>query len=145
MADRARIRRRSLLTDLIDDLAAGTNSVLEHGFLTQVVRPHALPEPSDRQAPRIGARGREYRDVVYAEFGTVVELDSRWHDTDEASDRDADRDLDDLASGQITPRLRYRQVFGTPCRTAARLGAILRNRGWEGTATACSEDCDVAA
>lgn len=38
-----RLRRRRLLTRLVDDLAAGTHSVLEHGFLTQVVRPHGLP------------------------------------------------------------------------------------------------------
>lgn len=143
MADRSRLRRRALLADLSADLAAGTHSVLEHGFLTQVVRPHAIPDPTDRQAARAGARGKEYRDVAYPEFDTIVELDSRWHDNDRASDRDADRDLDDLASGQITPRLRYRQVFGTPCRTAERLGAILGQRGWAGSLSACSPDCTV--
>ena len=58
LAARSRIRRRALLTELVADLAAGTHSVLEHGFLTRVVRPHALPEPSARQAPRVGERGR---------------------------------------------------------------------------------------
>ncbi len=144
LAARSRVRRRAMLTDLIEDLAAGTHSVLEHGFLTHVVRPHGLPEPTDRQSPRIGALGSEYRDIEYADFDTVVELDSRWHDNDKASDRDADRDLDDLASGQITPRLRYRQVFGTPCRTALRLGSIFGQRGWDGTPTPCSAECHVA-
>ncbi|KRF35025.1 type IV toxin-antitoxin system AbiEi family antitoxin domain-containing protein [Nocardioides sp. Soil805] len=145
LGSRPRIRRRTLLADLLDDLAAGTHSVLEHGFLTTVVRPHALPEPSARQAPRVGAKGIEYRDAEYAELGVVVEMDSRWHDTERAADRDADRDLDDLAGGQVTVRLRYRQVFGTPCHTAARLGLLLRRRGWNGSSTACSPSCAVPA
>lgn len=144
LSNRSRIKRRALLVELIDDLAAGAHSVLEHGFLTRVVRAHQLPEPTHLQAAREGAHGREYRDVSYAPFATVVELDSRWHDNDKASDRDADRDLDDLASGEVTTRLRYRQVFGTPCRTAHRLGSILGQRGWEGTAEPCSPACLVA-
>lgn len=145
LSGRSRIRRRPLLIALILDLAAGTHSVLEHGFLTLVVRSHELPEPSDRQAPRVGVTGSEYRDVEYAAFTTVVELDSRWHDTAKASDRDADRDLDDLANGQITTRLRYHQVFATPCRTAGRLGAILQQRGWAGAPTPCSPACLLAS
>ncbi len=141
---RSRIRRRALLTELVADLAAGTHSVLEHGFLTRVVRPHALPEPSARQAPRVGPKGAEYRDVEYVELDTVVELDSRWHDTEHAADRDSDRDLDDLASGRVTVRLRYRQVFDTGCRTAARLGAVLRQRGWTGVPVPCSPTCEVS-
>lgn len=143
MADRSRLRRRALLTSLVDDLEAGTHSVLEHGFLDRVIRPHGLPEPSARQSPVSGARGREYRDVAFAELEMFVELDSRWHDTDAASSRDADRDLDDLAQGHLTPRLRYTQVFGTPCRTADRLASIFARRGWSGTATPCSSRCPV--
>lgn len=142
---RGRIRRHALLTELVSDLAAGTHSVLEHGFLARVVRPHSLPEPSARQAPRAGPRGSEYRDAEYVDLGLVVELDSRWHDTERAADRDSDRDLDDLAGGRVTIRLRYRQVFGTPCRTAVGLGAVLRRRGWAGAPVPCSPGCDVVA
>lgn len=144
LASRPRIRRRSLLITLVDDLATGTHSVLEHGFLTRIVRAHGIVEPSQRQAPRVGVDGSEYRDVEFAQFATVVELDSHWHDNNASSDRDADRDLDDLACGQVIARLRYRQVFGTPCRTAVRLGALLGQRGWAGTATPCSSTCEVA-
>lgn len=144
MAARPRLRRRALLEALVADLAAGTHSVLEHGFLDRVVRPHVLPEPTVRQAPRDGGSGTEYRDAEYVELGTVVELDSRWHDTNSAADRDADRDLDDLADGRVTVRLRYRQVFSTPCSTAARLGALLRQRGWPGKPVSCSASCAIA-
>jgi hypothetical protein len=134
---RSRLRRRALLTDLIDDLERGTHSVLEHGYLVRVVRPHGLPEPTARQAPVAGGNHREYRDTDHADVGLYVELDGALHDEPEARDDDADRDLDDLARGRVTPRLRYRQVFATPCRTASRLAATFRARGWNGTPVPC--------
>ncbi len=144
MTARSRLRRRSLLTGLVEDLDAGTHSVLEHGFLVRVVRPHALPEPDARQGPRTGLRGREYRDADYDALGLTVELDGITHDTPAARADDADRDLDDLAAGRVVGRLRYRQVFGTPCRTAGLLGAVLRARGWEGGPVPCGPDCELA-
>ena len=143
MTARPRLRRRALLTALVDDLAAGTHSVLEHGFLTRVVRPHALPEPTHRQGPRTGRRGKEYRDVEYDDLALTIELDGGTHDTASAKAEDADRDLDDLAAGRVVSRLRYRQVFGTPCRTAARLDLLFRVRGWRGAAAPCGPGCEV--
>lgn len=67
-----------LITDVIQTRctdAAGTCSVLEHRFLTDVVRAHGLPEPT-RQSPRIvtdGGRRREYRDAEWVDEGLVVE------------------------------------------------------------------------
>ncbi|WP_254180119.1 hypothetical protein [Nocardioides pinisoli] len=144
MQRRGRLRRRVLLTDLLADLERGTHSVLEHGYLTRVVRPHRLPEPTSQQAPVVAADGRQYRDAEHADLDAVVELDSRLHDETEARDDDADRDLDDLARGRVAPRLRYRQVFSTPCRTALRMAAVFRDRGWEGTPVPCaSPACEV--
>jgi hypothetical protein len=136
---RARLRRRTLLSRLLVDLELGTHSVLEHGYLVRVLRPHAMPEPTGRQAVVRGEDGTEYRDVVHDDFDLTVELDGRFHDTTEARDTDADRDLDDLARGRSAPRLRYRQVFGTPCRTASRLAVIFRDRGWTGVPRSCGE------
>ena len=134
---RGRLRRRDLLTDLLDDLERGTHSVLEHGYLVRVVRPHGLPEPTSRQEPVLTARGTEYRDAAHGDLDLSVELDGTLHDATEARDADADRDLDDLARGKVTPRLRYRQVFATPCRTADRLGRLFRARGWTGRLRSC--------
>ena len=142
---RGRLQRRVLLTDLLDDLEQGTHSVLEHGYLARVVRPHGLPGPTSRQTLVLGGRGAEYRDVSHGDLDLSVELDGTLHDVTEARDRDADRDLDDLARGAVTPRLRYRQVFATPCRTADRLGTLFRLRGWDGHPHPCgAQGCDVA-
>jgi hypothetical protein len=135
---RARLRRRTLLSRLLVDLELGTHSVLEHGYLERVLRPHALPEPTGRQAVVHGEGGTEYRDAVHDDLDLTVELDGSLHDTTEARDTDADRDLDDLARGRSTPRLRYRQVYATPCRTASRLAAVFRARGWTGVPRSCA-------
>lgn len=145
MDARRRVRRRALLAALLDDLAAGTHSLLEHGFLTRVVRPHRIPEPSRRQSERTGGSGTEYRDVEYADQGRHFELDGRaGHDDPRSRDRDADRDLDDEADGLTTVRLRWRQVFGSPCRTAERVARILQRGGWTGRAEPCGPGCLIA-
>ena len=141
---RGRLRRRTLLTTLLADLEEGTHSVLEHGYLTRVLRPHRLPEPTSRQLVVADAAGRQYRDVAHDDVDAVVELDGRLHDETGVRDDDADRDLDDMARGKVTPRLRYRQVFATPCRTAARLAAIFGDRGWAGLPHPCdAPGCEV--
>jgi predicted methyltransferase len=49
---------------------------------------------------------RRYRDVVYAEFEQVVELDGRlFHDSADARDADLDRDLDAAVERLGTVRL----------------------------------------
>ena len=60
MAARARLRRREWLSGVLDDIANGTCSVLEHGYLTRVERAHGLPA-GDRQTPRASDRGSEFR------------------------------------------------------------------------------------
>lgn len=65
LAGRSRMPRRRWLSRLLDDLATGACSVLEHAYLTRVERAHGLPLP-DRQAVRTGVAGREYRDASYA-------------------------------------------------------------------------------
>lgn len=142
---RGRLRRRGLLTDLLADLERGTHSVLEHGYLTRVLRPHGLPEPTSQQEALGAGATRQYRDVAHADVKLHVELDGRLHDETDVRDDDADRDLDDLARGLVTPRLRYRQVFATPCRTASRLAVLFAARGWDGTPRSCgAPDCVVS-
>ena len=142
---RGRLRRRRLLTDLLGDLDRGTHSVLEHGYLARVLRPHGLPEPTSQQSVVDVGTGTQYRDVAHADLDMSVELDGQLHDGSEARDEDADRDLDDLARGKVTPRLRYRQIFATPCRTASRLAEVFRDRGWDGEARTCgAPGCEVA-
>lgn len=136
---RRRIPRRAFIDAVLRDVEEGTCSVLEHGYLTRVERPHGLPVAT-RQAtdPR---RGPLYRDVLYDDLGQVVELDGRvFHSGARNRDRDLDRDLDAAADGLDGIRLGWGQVFARPCHTAQRVGAILRRRGWEGSLQQC-ESC----
>jgi hypothetical protein len=138
-----RLRRGAFVVALLDDIATGAHSVLEHGYLTRVERAHGLPVAS-RQVERTAATGKEVRDVEYVEYATVVELDGRlWHDSFDAQGRDAGRDLADHASGRRAIRLRWRQVFGTPCATAASLATVLQRAGWQGRPVACGDGCPI--
>ena len=127
-----RIARREFLVAVLQDVAHGTCSTLEHGYLTRVERPHGLPV-ADRQV-LASSRGPILRDVEYRRFGLIVELDGRlFHDNARSRDRDLDRDLDALVEGRSTGRLGWGQVFGRPCDTARRVGRILQLGGWQGT------------
>lgn len=79
------------------------------------------------------------RDVAYAAYGLVVELDGRaFHGSVAARDADHARDLDAAVARKVrTVRLTYGQVLGDPCRTAARIGELLRFGGWEGQVRSC--------
>lgn len=133
---RPRIPRRRFLVDVLDDLGSGACSVLEQAYLTRVERAHGLPRGLRQRAA--WSAGRIYRDVDYDEYGLVVELDGRtFHDTARSRDRDLDRDLDTVVEGRLTIRLGWGQVFGRGCQTAVRVGLLLQQRGWAGTATPC--------
>jgi len=142
-----RLRHRRLVLRLLDDLASGASSVLEHEYLVRVERAHGLPTPR-RQSPRRTPDGREFRDVEYSAYGVVIELDGRLgHDSWAGQGTDADRALDDLAGAteSVTARLRWRQVFETPCRTAARIGRILQRRGWTVEIRSCGPGCEAVS
>jgi hypothetical protein len=140
---RTRLGRRAWIESVLLDVAAGTCSVLEHGYLHWVERPHGLGDPRRQVVDRLGA-GSVYRDVVHP-CGLVVELDGRlFHDTARQRDKDFDRDLDAAAGGARTVRLSYGQVFDRPCWTAARVARVLRHHGWTGCARPCRPDCAVA-
>lgn len=129
--------RRRFILAVLDDVAAGACSTLEHGYLARVERTHGLPR-AGRQV-RASARGPIYRDVLYTHQALVVELDGRlFHDTARARHRDLERDLDARVAGLTSVRLGWGQVFGTPCRTAARIATLLRAGGWGGAAV-CPE------
>ena len=142
LADRTRVPRRDWMTDVLSDVAAGTCSVLEHGYLTRVERPHGLSTARRQVRDRLGA-GTVFRDVVYA-VGPVFELDGRlFHDTTAQRDRDMDRDLLTAVGGQDTVRLSYGQVYDRPCWTAAAVALLLASAGWRGEPRRCGPDCWV--
>ncbi|MCD6640936.1 MAG: hypothetical protein LT071_13600 [Nocardioides sp.] len=141
LARRRRAARRGFLTGLLDDVAQGTCSVLEHGYLTRVERPHHLPTLM-RQVREVTASGVVYRDGALPEV--IVELDGRlFHNTAEQRDSDFERDLDAAVEGRGTVRLTYGQVFERPCSTAAKLSRLFVRLGVP-AGRPCSPECVVA-
>ena len=140
---RVRLRRRKWLVDVLDDIAGGTCSVLEHTYLTAVERAHGLPSAS-RQSRERHDRGSIYRDVDYGRFGLIVELDGKlFHDSARQRDVDLDRDLDAMVDGRRTVRLGWGQVFERACRTASKVGQLLQSGGWKGQPRLCAPRCSV--
>lgn len=137
---RGRLRRRAWLRAVLVDIADGTCSVLEHGYLTLVERPHGLPR-AIRQKRSKSSLGICYRDAEYGEQ-LIVELDGRVHH-DSATRRDADfeRDLDAAVDGRSTVRLSYGQVFGRPCQTAGKVSQVLQRHGIAVSGRPCGPQC----
>lgn len=137
---RSRLRDRAWLVGVLEDVAEGTCSVLEHGYLDRVLRPHGLPAGL-RQVRHSRAGRATYADVDHG--GLVVELDGRlFHDSAVARDLDLGRDLSAAVDGLEALRLGYGQVFRDGCATAAALGAVLQRRGWDGQPTRCADCAD---
>ncbi|HET6563200.1 MAG TPA: hypothetical protein VFG72_15105 [Marmoricola sp.] len=136
----SRLPRRAFLLELLEDVATGTFSVLEHRYLTKVERPHGLPT-AQRQRRVAPGRRPAYRDVEYLGGALVVELDGRLgHDETEDRWADLDRDIDSVEAGATTVRLAWGQVLD-PCRAASAVGRLLRAVGWRGTVKPCGPAC----
>jgi hypothetical protein len=139
---RSRLPRRAWIETVLADIASGTCSVLEHGYLHRVERAHGLGGAHRQVVDKLGA-GSVYRDVVY-DCGLVVELDGRlFHDTTHQRDKDFDRDLDAASTGARTIRLSYGQVFDRPCWTASRVARVLALHGWQGRPVSCDDQCVI--
>jgi hypothetical protein len=144
LAERPRMPRRSWLEAALRDVAEGTCSALEHGYLTRIERPHRLPRDT-RQVRATSSLGVVYRDAEYAD-ACVVELDGRlFHDSATQRDADFERDLDAAVDGRSTVRLSWGQVFDRPCRTGAKLVVVLRAHGVVVEPVSCAPGCAVGA
>ncbi len=137
-----RLRRRNLLAEILLDVSHGAFSALERRYLDQVERAHGLPR-GVRQERVEGETGVLYRDVLYSEFDTAVELDGRLgHEWSADRWSDLDRDVAAAADGVLTVRLGWKQVL-EPCRLAGSIARILRSRGWQGQPSGCSPTCPL--
>src|SRR5262249_19815571 len=134
-------RGPAIMAALSPDLA-GIHSPLEYRYYHDVERPHALPK-SKRQSRTTLGRTRSYRDVLYDEYGLIVELDGQVaHPADERW-RDIRRDNASAAGGVITLRYGYPDLTANPCPVAAQVAEVLRLRGWQGKPQRCSPDCPI--
>ena len=135
-----RLPRRSLMIAVLEDVATGAFSVLEHRYLTRVERPHGLPTAT-RQRRVLMGRHPAYRDVEYLGGALVVELDGRLgHTRTEDRWADLDRDIANVVAGSANLRLTWGQVLD-PCRVAAAVASLLAAVGWRGRLRSCGPGC----
>jgi very-short-patch-repair endonuclease len=130
--DRARVRHRELLREMLTDVAQGAESPLELRYLTEIERPHGLPRAKRQVRSR---NGKEIRDLLYEEWATIVELDGRVHIAGRF--RDMERDNAALLGGDVTLRYGWPDVTERPCAVAWEVAALLIRRGWTGVPTRC--------
>ncbi|ALG85252.1 type IV toxin-antitoxin system AbiEi family antitoxin domain-containing protein [Gordonia phthalatica] len=142
LAARSRTGRRAFLESVLVDVRDGACSVLEHRYLTEVERAHGLPRGARQTETGVGRRG--FRDVEYAEWRLIVELDGRLnHDSATARDADMERDLDAAVfASKRSLRLGWGQAERA-CRTAGKVARVLNNLGWTGSASACGPTCSI--
>jgi predicted transcriptional regulator of viral defense system len=141
--DRAKVRWRRQLTELLSPAAAGIHSLLEYRYHHDVELPHGLPE-GKRQARSRRDGHNEYRDTLYEAYSTAVELDGRLaHPADERWS-DIRRDNAAAGTGIVTVRFGWLDVTERPCQVAAEVVRVLMARGFAG-GRPCSPQCPVGA
>lgn len=129
LRSRGRVPRRAALAELLGDALTGVRSPLERRYLREVERRHGLPE-GRRQ---VRSQNSRILDVLYEDFGVIVELDGRLGHAGTDRFRDMARDNGHLVGGLLTLRYGYGDVSLRPCAVAAQVGSLLASRGWTGT------------
>jgi Transcriptional regulator, AbiEi antitoxin len=142
MSERGKMRWRAEIAVGLGEVSAGVHSWLERRYLRDVERPHGLPR-AERQARHQRGRRTGYSDILYEEFGVVVETDGQAAHPDTERWWDAARDNAAAAHRIITLRYPYSDIATRPCEVAAEIAAVLRQRGWTGTPHPCGPSCPV--
>lgn len=136
---RSRLRHRRIILPVLQEVAGGATSLLEHKGLTHVIRRHGLPRPVLQARTRPGNRV----DAAFPEFGTLVEFDGLLGHTGDGAFRDMERDNAHAVLGWVTLRFGWHDILGAPCGAAAQIAAVLTARGWQGHLTPCPS-CEPA-
>jgi hypothetical protein len=123
-----RLRRRSLITATLADIAGGAEALSELDF-TRLVRRFGLPEP-DRQAERRDSQGRRrWLDALWKKARLIVEVDGLWHMDAMAWWDDMRRDNEFTVSGYRVLRFPAFAVRHYPDAVARQVRAALRRGG----------------
>jgi hypothetical protein len=141
---RSRMRWRAEIAAALGPANSGLHSILEYRFVHRVERPHGLPA-GNRQRLTLRGRRREYSDVAYEDYATLVELDGRAAHPESTRALDTRRDNANLAEGWVTLRYGWAEVSERSCELAAELARTLRRRGWPGALRRCSATCRIPA
>lgn len=132
--DRRRLANRRLIQSVLDDVASGVHSGLEHTYLHEVERAHGLAR-GGRQRARPNRTG--FLDVLYEEYALVVELDGRVGHVGEGRWRDRRRDNVHTRAGLRTLRFGWHEVTHEPCAVALEVAEVLIGLGWPGYPGRC--------
>jgi very-short-patch-repair endonuclease len=127
-----RDRRLSLVTDVVTDLLGGVRSLAELDFAHQC-RSRGLPEPT-RQVVRRGKDGRYFLDVLWEEWGVVVEVDGIQHALAEEVVADALRHNDVTLDHLTVLRLPVLGLRVAADEFFAQIEQALADAGWLGPA-----------
>ncbi len=141
LGQRARVRFRGEIAEVLSEEWAGVNSPLEYRYVKWVELPHGLPR-GKRQAAATRSGHREYRDVLYDGYGLIVELDGRAAHPGDTRWNDIQRDNAALASGLVTLRYGWDDLRMRPCLVADQVCRALSRSG-PVAARPCSAACPV--
>jgi len=130
---RGRHRQRGLFRGVVNDVSAGTTTVLERYYHTDVEAQHGLPIPLRQAYPA----GRYRVDNWYDYYRLIVEVDGRATHVGLAASVDMDRDNFHMAHGISTLRFTWENVVHEPCRTARTIAEALARSGWTGEMHPC--------
>jgi very-short-patch-repair endonuclease len=133
----ARPHGTATLRAVLADAGEGAWSPLERVYLGSVERAHGLPR--GRRQDRAHRR-RAIRDVLYRDFGVIVELDGRLGHDGEGRFRDMRRDNASTVVGEATLRYGRADVDHAPCAVARQVAEVLVRHGWSAdTWRSCGE------
>lgn len=134
------LRHRSLICEVLGDVAAGVHSALEKRYARDVEARHGLPT-GERQ---VRLQRSRFSDVTYEAQKLVVELDGRLGHEGADAWRDFRRDNANAFRGYVTLRFGWDDVANQPCAVARGVADMLRSHGWTGELERCPA-CPVEA
>ena len=145
LGSRSRHRWRQLICEILAEAADGVASPLELRYRREVEHVHGLPAGLRNQPDVAPAGGRSYRDVRYAGWRVLVELDGRKAHPEDQAFRDYRRDNYAAVAGETVLRYGWRDIVGRPCEVASQVGQVLALSGWRGSLVGCRPGCPAAA
>ncbi len=137
---RRRVRWHAELLIALGDVGDGILSPLERRYVYGVERAHGLP--AARRQAQTSVDGRvHYLDNLYEQARLAVELDGRAAHPPEQRWADSHRDNDHAANGIMTLHFNWADCAEQRCESAARVAALLRQRGMAVSLRRCGPGC----
>ncbi len=133
LVERARIRHRDTMLQILGDVAEGATTVLERRALLDVLRPHGLPDYRLQHR----TQAQHLVDAVFERYRVAAEFDGKLGHIGQGAFRDARRDNAHAIDGWMTLRFGWVDVVGDPCQVAAIIAQVLLSRGWAGPFGPC--------